>query len=375
MSTYPHSTATTSTNETVRVQIKTHIYGLLQELADSSLQWNHVVKTILKWTPEDCVVEVEKLVQMNRNVVVQFGRTFFKQLRAKYYEDHDRSDTLPFNCGQFVTDETLGDFLSLYVRYLFQSGELQLKQRYIKLSPQDKDIISRDAYVQAFNKLLLDTYYDTLSNQANNDEESQLSYDDVYGSIKSFRSKKSRQSRTRSSQVLRPDDSVSVAESEVISQLQQQSSTQATQTTPDSAEQSPEQEQVQEQEDENQEVDDDVSASLRKMVAPDSEVPAIEEAVLEIDVLTQVTMNGNKSSELSRVSRTGTTATRSHLSRARETKDSHRSRQSIKESRKARQRKSTISRSRLSRFSTRRKKQTDTDMNNDMSVSIQSSYN
>ena len=354
MSTYHQSTVTTSTPETVRVQIKTHVYGLLQELANSNLAWNSVVKTILRWTPEDCRVEVQKLIEMNRNIVMQFGRTFYKQLRTKFYEENNTSDALPFTCGQFVTQDILGDFLSLYVRYLFQSAEIQVKSKYAQLSPQDKDIVSRDAYVQAFNKLLLDTY-DTLMSSG-----SQVSYQDIHRSIKSFQSKKSRRSRTSSQRTaqptpqhasLVPDDSVAVAASEISTQAPTPSHVATEETLPQN-------EQEEEDDDENNVVvgnEDDVDASLRKigdsLVGSSRPIAADEMVEVEVPTVVDNVAPLNRSSEHSEISRRPAT---SQSSRATATTHAASQTSEVSQRRSKRSRKKSSRRrpdsSRVSRF-------------------------
>ena len=189
MSTYHQSTVTTSIKPfACKLKRTSRVVARIGQFEFSLERCGQAVC----WTPEAVVLRC-KLIEMNRNIVMQFGR-LYKQLRANFYEENNTSDALQFTCGQFVTQNPrrfLVALCTLLVPVCRNSGKEQVRAA----RSSGQGYCERDAMCRP-NKLLLDTY-DTLMRAA------LVSCPDIHRSIKSFR-RKSRRSRTSRSGTTQP---------------------------------------------------------------------------------------------------------------------------------------------------------------------------
>jgi hypothetical protein len=141
-----------------------------------------------EWTAEDAAQEINEIKKQNARIEIDYNALLQRELKA-------------VKCTRRVGAGALNNFVRLYVRFLFITRDMRELQRYLNLSPNDRDLLARDAFDQSLIKVVADTI-NSESVVAPNNSAVVKSILDLDASVVE--------------EVL-PDDSVSRAASEVVS--------------------------------------------------------------------------------------------------------------------------------------------------------------
>lgn len=175
----------------VSISLKQHVYNILDVFAQQpTVVWKSVIDTMCSWTPAHAAAEIAEIKKQNARIEIDYVNLLKRELEL-------------VQCPRSVGADALNQFVRLYVRFLFITRDMQDMNRYLALTPKDRDLLARDAFDQSLIKVVADTI-----NSESNASRGQTS--EVVKSILDL-------DASVIAEHVHPNDSVSQAPSEVIS--------------------------------------------------------------------------------------------------------------------------------------------------------------